>query len=156
MDALKGTLLLGRSRTAQYGQAHCEVSLAAQTTQHAEPVDPHSVVFWLQSDLALQDEYGQPVLLPEARHFGFDGQFQPERSFLRFRSYSPYNSHRRAYDTVRQVITQGSVLSFTVDQPLSGEQMAQWKAGIGCYRECGLGQVLVNAPLLSQAVPTQR
>jgi len=153
VKALSGGLLLGRSRTAQYGQVFCDVEPLPEYQAEGDTSDPHSLLLWLQSDLALQDEYGQPVLLPEARHFGLSGSFQPERSFMRFRSYSPYNSHRHSHDSERQVITQGSVLSFKLDAPLTSEQQEQWKAGIGCYRECGLGQVLVNPPLLNQTVP---
>ena len=153
VKALSGSLLLGRSRSAQYGEAFCEVKSMTEPQVVNESGDAHTLLLWLQSDLALQDDYGQPVLLPEARHFGIQGSFEPARSFLRFRSYSPYNSYRHSYDNVRQVITQGSVLSFRLDEPLSDAQRVQWASGIGCYRECGLGQVLINPALLNQPVP---
>jgi CRISPR-associated protein Csx10 len=113
-----------------------------------------SLVFWLQSDLALQDAYGQPVLMPSAEHFGIDGELDTQRTFLRFRNYSPYNGYRRSYDNVRQVITQGSIITFQLNAPVSDEVKNSWLSGIGLYRESGLGQVLINHPLLLNTVPT--
>lgn len=154
LDALGGSLLLGRSRSAQYGEAVCEVSALQDCSTDSGDTSETSLVFWLQSDLALQDAYGQPVLMPSAEHFGIDGQVDSKRSFLRFRSYSPYNSYRHSYDNVRQVITQGSIITFQLNAPVSDEVKNSWLSGVGLYRECGLGQVLINHPLLLNAVPT--
>ena len=154
LKVFSGTLLLGRSRSAQYGEASCEVtSLVMPTTNFGDESDS-SLTLWLQSDLALQDENGQPVLFPEAKYFGINGELDHTRSFLQFRNYSPYNSFRKSYDTVRQVITQGSVIGFKLNTPVSDSIKESWLSGVGLYRECGLGQILANPLLLKMAVPT--
>ena len=149
--ALHGQIRVGRSRSAEYG--------LLQTTR-VEVQDHHQtfgaggeIVLYCASDLALADNVtAAPVLTPAGDHFGLSGvTFLAEKSYLRVRSYAPFNSTRRHFDLERQVIAKGSVLVFraapatTVDLPAL---VARLKRGIGLYRQEGLGQVLLNPGFL--------
>ena len=68
-------------------------------------------------------------------------------SYIRKRSYNVWNAFKKSYDTERQVITAGSILTYDLAQPLTSEQVALCQQGFGLYRENGLGQVLLNHPL---------
>ncbi len=119
--------------------------------------DERTLVLWLISDLAALDEYGQPTLSPQLHSLARGlpkGDFKPDASFTDTRRYSPYNGYRRAHDLERQVIRQGSVLTFVnLDPPLSAGHLDILAAGIGTCREAGLGAVQVNPKLLQQEKP---
>ena len=149
-------LHLGRSRSAQYGRVHCTLGKAPPSAP-AHGLGEHCLTLWLLSDLAALDEYGQPTLSPQLHRLAHGlpkGKLDPTTSFIGVRRYSPYNGYRRAHDLERQVIQQGSVLTFVdLDPPLSAKPLAVLAAGLGVYREAGLGAVLVNPSLLREAKP---
>jgi CRISPR-associated protein Csx10 len=117
------------------------------------------VNLWLLSDMALLDKYGQPSLIPDPGlipdlvAIGLNGSFVAEKSFISSRRYNPYNSARGGYDQQRQVIAQGSVLQFELQEKLSSDQRRQLLCGVGLYRECGLGQVAINPHILNLSDP---
>lgn len=147
--ALQGKLFIGRSRSAQYGKVNCQVS-ALQTTT-ATPSKETTVTLWLQSDMALQDVNGQALMQGKQANLPvFSGcTINWTESQLRFRRYSPYNGKRRSYDVERQVIEKGSLLKIDLPDALTQKQWEQLQAGLGLYRESGLGQVRVNDTLLN-------
>lgn len=154
ISALSGVLQMGRSRSAQYGEVECEVT---EVTAPATPAtfEQNELVIWLQSDMALLSETGHPVLLPETTHFGLpEGERIDSKTFIRTRSYSPYNSKRRCYDSAREVLEQGSVITFVFKESLSAAALEPLQNGVGAYREHGLGQVSLNDPLLMVAPPS--
>ncbi|MGB1108955.1 MAG: hypothetical protein ACPG4N_01285 [Gammaproteobacteria bacterium] len=151
----QATLRLGRSRSAQYGQVSCSIGPMAQPTPRLT-TDPSTLTLWLLSDLAALDHSGQPTLTPQLQDLAPGlppGSLLPEKSFISHRRYSPYNGFRRSYDLERQVIEQGSVLSFSLTDPLNAEHLELLEAGLGAYREMGLGQVLVSPDLLNESKP---
>lgn len=130
-----GQIRVGRSRSAQFGRALCtrvDSSVASDKTEAT-----HQVSLLCCSDLALVDLHGNATYLPQAADVGLppDWQFDLANSFIRTRHYSPYNGKRRAYDLERQVISKGSVLTFTGGEAISISQ--EFYAGL--YREQGLG-----------------
>ncbi|WP_295888515.1 hypothetical protein [uncultured Thiohalocapsa sp.] len=144
-------LLLGRSRSAEYGRVRAEpiqpIPAPAATPPAAD------LTLWCLSDLALIDAHGQPTLTPEPSRFGLGrGAFDAARSFLRVRRYAPWNAHRRAFDVQRQVIRRGSVITFSgIDPPLTPAERAHIVGGIGLHREQGLGRVCIDPELLADA-----
>jgi hypothetical protein len=152
VDTFNGEILIGRSRATEYGRVNCTVS--PLTHRLDSPSDDQTLTLWLLADLALQDEHGQPVLVPEAGYLGLkNAEWLPEQSFIRTRSYSPYNSHYRAYDLERPVISQGSVLRYRLNAPLTEAQTSQLAKGLGAWRQAGLGAVWVNPPMLQHDTP---
>lgn len=146
-------LLLGRSRSAEYGRATIEI------LQTAQPLPPDKttskeITLWLLSDLMALDEYGQPTLSPKPDHLGLpEGELVAENSFLRTRRYSTWNAHKQGYEMERQVISKGSVLVYKLKSRLTAEHLQRIAAGLGIERQAGLGQVWLNPPLLADEKP---
>ena len=152
-QALSGNARLGRSRSAQFGR----VDIRPLTEKAGDPPNgpgTTELTLWLTSDLLLLDR-GQPCLVPHPSLLGLpEGtHWCAERSFLRSRRYSSFNGWRRHHDPERQVICRGSVLRFTLPAPADTTLLARLAEGIGAQREVGLGQVVVNPPLLATARP---
>lgn len=150
---LGGQLRLGRSRSAQYGQVNI-TPMPQWTTTPTRVEDPTLLTLWLLSDLAITQPNGQPALQPEPQLLGLPAgtEWLASKSFLRTRSYSAFNAHRRCYDPERQVISRGSILRYRLSEPLSKEQLTQLTA-MGCFQEQGLGRVACNPEILAKAKP---
>lgn len=154
-DALAGNQLMGRSRSAQYGEVACRVEKATPVN-HEKLSFPGELTLWLVSDLCCLDDLGMPTLYPMPQWLGLPtGELVIEKSFIRTRVVSPYNGHRRSHDMERQVITQGSVLTFKFDEPHAdtGKIASLLSGGLGLWRESGLGEVVWNSSLLATNKP---
>ncbi len=158
-DSLSGRARLGRSRSAQYGRVtiECLESEKAQLPTRHTATNSGELVILCLSDLALTDATtGQPALTPTAQHFGLtQGELDIKNSFMRSRSYSPFNAYRKAFDSQRQVISQGSVIRFT---DVEAQAVNAQPQPIGRYTEMGLGHIAINPALClaskSPATPT--
>ena len=155
-ESLSGTIRLGRSRSAQFGQASIQEHKQAQDSVTIEQTTNNSkqLRLWLLSDLALMDDFGNPLLQPTAKSLGLPegSQWRVESSFIRTRSYTPFNGKRRSYDLQRQVISRGSVLVFDLPRELSADELQELKFQ-GQYQSVGLGHIAVNPTLLESASP---
>lgn len=151
---LTGQLRLGRSRSAQYGQVEI-TQMPKWELRPTQVKDDTILTLWLLSDLALTQQNGQPGLQPEPHLLGLpaDTEWLASQSFIRTRSYSAFNAHRRCYDPERQVICRGSVLRYRLGQPLNENILAQLTS-VGSFQEQGLGLVACNPALLANATPT--
>jgi len=155
-----GELLLGRSRSAEYGRVRVAIWNDTATLEPAEAKagPPRQLTLWCLSDLALLDDWGQPTLAPTPAALGLTrGAIDWEHSFLRFRRYAIWNAYRDGYDLERQVVQRGSVITLTLkeqDPPWTAGERAQFTGGVGMHREAGLGWVCLDAQLLAQALPT--
>ncbi len=153
-EALLGEVLLGRSRSAEYGRARIRET-------DVESIEPGpagrsgEAILWLLSDLALTDGRGEPVLRPEGEHLGLPGaRVDWGRSFLRTRRYSPWNAARAGYDGERLVLAAGSVLTLTgVDDAARAALAERLEGGLGLHREAGLGRLWLDPPLLQDVHP---
>ncbi|MGI5864016.1 MAG: hypothetical protein ACOX6T_18445 [Myxococcales bacterium] len=149
---------LGRSRNAEFGRARIEESDAVPegARRRGEP-KPGEALFLCLSDLCLRNPAsGQPTFEPDPADFGLPQgwRFDPARSFLRVRRYSPFNGTRKRPDLERQAIVAGSVLVFTGEgTPSKDSVAAAVTGGVGSYRAEGLGQVLFEPAILAGAVP---
>jgi hypothetical protein len=170
-----GTVLtIGRSRSAEYGRVRCEVLAepvhgwtGGSTGEETDPLHtvPKFLSIYLASDTALVDALGMPQLAPTAAAFGLDGTqwtWNAARSELDVRSWSPWVSVWRRPDVARHVLTAGSVVTF--ERVQGGAQpdaaaLRTWRdrvqsAGVGAWRNEGLGRVLVAPAWLSkEALP---
>ncbi len=152
-DALQGEVLLGRSRSAEYGRAKITMIDLPEIPTPGAAAD--SLTLWLLSDLALNDAYGQPTLQPDGAAFGLPGaEIQWDRSFLRGRRYSPWNAARHGYDRERLVLEAGGVITLRLNGIDREEAVARLQAGVGLYREAGLGRLWIDPPLLATVQPT--
>lgn len=159
IEALTGTLLLGRSRSAEYGQAAftpADPGFAPPPAGTGPAANPgRFLTLWLLSDLALMDDNGAPTLEPSPGHLGLGaGEVDWSGTFIRIRRYAPWNGKRGAPDMERWVIQQGSVIRLRLDSaPDRTALLNQCAGGLGLHRECGLGRVWVDPPLLDDIHP---
>lgn len=149
---LTGQVFIGRSRSAQFGQASIETVTAPQLT--IKPSADKQLRLWLLSDLVLLDDNGNSLLTPTAEALGLPegSQWQVEKSFIRTRSYTPFNAKRRTYDMQRQVISRGSVLVFSLPHALTIQEQEALQFS-GLHQEAGLGHIWVNPELLATPTP---
>lgn len=148
---------LGRSRSAQFGRV--QMTLCSQPPVLSASLDSGAEVgqvhFYLASDLALVGA-GGPRLDPQPSEFGLpdDWRLVRERTFLRTRRYSPWNSFHQSRLTERQVLARGSVLTFAAPSanPTTPADLAAIRArlagGLGEHRAEGLGWVMVNPEMV--------
>ncbi len=144
------TLRFGRSKTAHYGRSELKKIEVIDLASPELYKNNEQIILWLASDLIAYDyETGQPTLMPTLKDLGLaeSGDLIASKSFIRTRSYSPYNGFRRSYDMQQQVISQGSILVY----PKVEINTEQLKQGLGVYTETGHGQV-VNVDEKWQAV----
>ena len=152
-SALDGELLLGRSRSAEYGRARLQWHELAPPWLDADGTE---ITLWLIADMALVDDNGQPTLEPSPAHLGLGhlgGGIDWPGTFLRHRTHATWNGARRMPDLDRTLIQQGSIIRLRLERPLDDQAKRLLRAGLGLYREAGLGQVLLNPPFLADATP---
>lgn len=150
-------ILIGRSRSAQYGRVALEVLPDAENAiqepviklQNQQKETKNHLVLWLASDMAIYNQYGQPTLSPTLQELGLSAQgtFVSEKSFVRTRQYAPYNGFRRSYDLQRQVLEKGSILTYQLNEALSDTDLQTLAQGLGAYTESGLGQVVLDGAI---------
>lgn len=141
---------LGRSRRSEYGRARCRLKAVEP---NAGNNSTGTVILLAESDLFLLDENGFPTLRPVAFHFGLSEEWTicPERSFMRFRRYSPWNGKRGGRDIERQVIAKGSVMVFIHPDP---NAVAKPKLCVGAGQSEGLGRIRVSEKWLTSEQPS--
>ncbi len=153
IEVLQGQVLLGRSRSAEYGRAKIAPIELPEMPMSGKPAD--TLTLWLLSDLALSDAHGHPTLQPDGEALGLPGtQVVWERTFLRGRRYSPWNAARHGYDRERLVLEAGGVITLRLNGHSRNEAVNVLEKGLGFYREAGLGRVWINPPLLRDEHPS--
>lgn len=138
---------LGRSKTAQYGRVKITITPPTKANKPISPIiklnDEEYLVFWLTSDLIAYNQQGQPTLTPSLKDLGLldsqagDIPIDASKSWLRTRSYSPYNSFRKSYDMEQQVISQGSLLIY----PKTDINLTKLQQAIGLNTQAGHGKI---------------
>ena len=144
------TIRLGRSRTAEFGLARLEILADQPGFYTTKAPSPDGLTrLHLLTDLALCDKLGQPLLMPTSETLGLGlGSVDTSRTFLRFRSYSPWNRHRGCSDQERQVIAARSVVTLRLEKPQLDSVLRR-----GLYQAEGLGVIAVDPPYLVSAPP---
>ncbi len=152
------TLWLGRSRGAEYGRTRSKI---VEQVAEAEPDDTVlQLTIACLSDIALASKVtGLPTCLGQAHHFELpnDWTLVTEASSVTSRRFSPFNGKRRYRDLERVVVGRGSVLTFkgSTEVKLS-DIRTKVLAGVGGYRQEGLGQVEVSPWYLNSEHPNFR
>jgi CRISPR-associated protein Csx10 len=147
-------LRLGRSRNAEYGRVCVSVLDDA-------PIDPPPrtntdgrLRLWALSDVCLIDEFGRPAQGPCPAMLGFPhAMIDWHRTFIRARRYAPFNAAWGYRGLERLVICQGSVITLHGQGIDDATARAALSAGIGEFREAGLGRVAVDPRILTDGAP---
>ncbi|WP_119156874.1 type III-B CRISPR module-associated Cmr3 family protein [Caldimonas tepidiphila] len=152
LDCFEGTIRLGRSRASQYGRVRAE--LGTPQAAPAPTAGGERLLLWLMSDAWLRTPEGQPALVPDAEALGLeDARLDRAASFLRTRSYSPWNAHRRRHEIERQVLCAGSVIALERPGGFTAQELQRLASGIGLGLAQGLGEVRLQSPLLATPQP---
>lgn len=144
---LLGTVQLGRSRSAEFGQTTVSRLGGAMGLPEQGPAPDGFLRLWALSDLCLHDAMGNPVLDPAQADLGL-GAFTVEwsKTFVRTRTIWPFNNHWRSRGLARPVISKGSVITVRLHEDARRPKSS---AGtVGLFRETGLGQVAFDPLLL--------
>ena len=149
--ALVGVLGVGRSKSAEYGRV--AVAPHAQWRTAVENVTGDDVVLvYCESDALFRDpRTGATTLMPSPAVFGLPpaSALVPERTFVRSRTYAPYNGKRRANDLDRTVVCKGSVFAYGAPGANLAAARQFVSRGVGEWRQDGLGVVSVAPSLLA-------
>ena len=141
-DGLGPQCFLGRSRSAEFGKSSLsEASLP--DWPKGTPIANGIAYVWTISDLCLSDDFGQPELNPIRLEGGASGNIDYAHSFLRFRTYWPYNAKWKSRALARQVIEQGSVFCL---RDVTGTTGFSW-VGEENASGCGLVYISDKPPL---------
>jgi CRISPR-associated protein Csx10 len=151
-------LRIGRSRGAEYGRIELQNITDVVPVFASSSGSSDYVTIYCFSDVALRNpETGIPLVYPHGAHFGFvDVKLIADKSFIRTRTYAPFNGKRKTHDLERQVIVKGSVITYrknTGEQFTAGEVQEiqeRLSSGVGMYRHDGLGKVFINPSFLEQ------
>lgn len=149
-EMLSGTVGLGRSRSAEYGQAAIAPWTPVGLPGHGLTDGQTMAAFYLLTDTCfIEGDTGAPTLRPTATAFGLPPTWEakPEHTFVRGRRYAPYNAWRHVFDPERLVATCGSVFVFT--GPALGPEAVRHVCetlddGVGLHLQDGLGHVIAE------------
>jgi len=143
------TLWLGRAKGVSYGgEFDCQIFDAPKVSSAIPKGTTGKIRILAISDIALNDAFGAPTCHPEAEMFGLptNSRFGAVDSAVGVRRYAPWNSYLRSRDVERQVIEAGSVMSFTITDPLRGDLTSE--AAVGLWQQAGLGRIWIDPPFL--------
>lgn len=142
-------LLLGRSRSAEFGLVRCTPASRESHGLTLAKGRRHRVSFLCCSRLALRDPAtGAPDFRFRPSDFGLPAQgwrFRADASFVRTSRFSPFNAKWKRPELERFVIDPGSVVTFEGDFDVDLEDVRRATAGgVGERLAEGLGEVVAQ------------
>lgn len=146
LEELCGLRHIGKSKSAQYGLVNIEK--VGETEQILpKKYTKGQIILYAASDLCFVDKFGQPTLKPTASQLGlpFESEIMWKASQIRSKVYAPWNGKRKNRDADRICIEKGSVFVVHIPVDFTDELILK---GIGCYRNEGLGEILINPSFL--------
>jgi CRISPR/Cas system CSM-associated protein Csm3 (group 7 of RAMP superfamily) len=135
----------GKSKTAEFGGA---IKIKFDREEQKEQEEQKGKYLYAASNLCFLNEYGE-FTIPTAKDLtGSDkNQIAWKKSQVKYRTFAPYNYHRRNYDFERLIIEKGSVFAFTEKVTFNANFLQK---GIGCFLTEGYGKVLINPEFLNE------
>ncbi|UBM60777.1 hypothetical protein LAG90_09030 [Marinilongibacter aquaticus] len=143
-------LYFGKSKQAEFGGS---VSINIPETNKPGPhlVDKVAQVLYADSNLCFLNKWGEFTSAPTGEQLTGNphAEIDWSKSQIRFRTYSPYNSYRQAYDFERLIIEKGSVFVLKKPVTISAETIEN---GVGCFLTEGFGRLILNPEFLTKPV----
>jgi CRISPR-associated protein Csx10 len=143
-----GNIYLGKSKTSEFGG---KIKIEP-IEDNKEFLPSEAVVFvktlYAASNWCFLNEFGSYTAQINAEMIcgNQDAEIDWQHTFLRFRTYAPYNTHRNAFDAQRLIIEKGSVVTFK-DAVEIKEQFLSSR--IGVHKTEGFGEVVFNLNILN-------
>ncbi|MGX2983342.1 hypothetical protein [Helicobacter sp. 23-1045] len=147
---LQGLHFIGKSKNAEYG----EVKIEVMEDFSEIPTDSHSdlneVFLYVASPLALFDsDTAMPTFSLNAQNLGLESaQIMWHKTHLQTQIHTPYNQKRKAKDSARLSISQGSVIALTNLSESDKERLKNGRFFAGGFLSEGYGEMLVNPSFL--------
>lgn len=144
------THFIGKSKNAEYGEvliqsiddfalAKCDLNLNAQ-----------EIILYIASPLALFDD-AMPTFIPNVKNLGLDSaQILWEKTHLKTKIHTPYNQKRKAKDSARLIIEQGSVITLHNLSATDKDKLKNGRILCGGFLSEGYGEILINPSFLMQ------
>ena len=146
IQALCGEKFIGKSKTAQYGKVLIEKLDSQINTLQLEEESLNEVAYlYIDSHLALFNG-AVPTWIPTKENLGLmQGEILWEKTQIKTRKFSPFNSKRQCRETERLIIEKGSVIAIS---NLSKSDRETLKKGVGAFLSEGYGKILINPSFL--------
>jgi hypothetical protein len=140
----KENVYLGKSKSAEFGG---KLKIEAIVTPAIKPFGSKVKTLFAASNWCFLNEYGSYTahLTSDMLCGHNQAQIDWSKSFLRFRTYAPFNFHRKAFDAQRLIIEKGSVIVFKEEVDVD---INFFTNGIGLHKSEGFGEVEVNPDFL--------
>jgi CRISPR/Cas system CSM-associated protein Csm3 (group 7 of RAMP superfamily) len=150
------TKYFGKSKSAEFGGAIIIRYLGEKEKERSQT--KKGKYLYAESNLCFLNEYGEFTATPSIEQLtGTVEQLTDktdskikidwENSQVKFRTFAPYNFHRKNYDFERLIIEKGSVFVFSQDVEFNTDFLNK---GLGCFKTEGYGKVLVNPDFLNK------
>lgn len=152
---LCGTHFIGKSKNAEYGEVLIEsINDFCPTKRDLEAQDFsqdfNEVALYVSSSLALFDNT-MPTFIPNAKNLGLDSaQILWEKTHIKTKIHTPYNQKRKAKDSARLIIEQGSVITLHNLSQSDKDKLKNGRILCGGFLSEGYGEILVNPSFLMQ------
>lgn len=154
---LCGTHFIGKSKNAEYGEVLIQSSEDFAPVKHDLNLnaqdfsqDFNEVALYVASSLALFDNT-MPTFIPSAKNLGLDSaQILWEKTHIKTKIHTPYNQKRKAKDSARLIIEQGSVITLHNLSQADKDKLKNGRILCGGFLSEGYGEILVNPSFLMQ------
>lgn len=152
---LCGTHFIGKSKNAEYGEVLIQSNNDFRPTKHDLEAqdfnqDFNEVALYVASSLALFDNT-MPTFIPSAKNLGLDSaQILWEKTHIKTKIHTPYNQKRKAKDSARLIIEQGSVITLHNLSQSDKDKLKNGRILCGGFLSEGYGEILVNPSFLTQ------
>lgn len=151
------THFIGKSKNAEYGEVLIESTANFYPAKrdlnlNAQDSSTQEITLYVASQLALFDK-SMPTFTPNTQNLGLDSaQILWEKTHLKTKIHTPYNQKRKAKDSARLIIEQGSVITLTNLSQSDKEKLQHGKILCGGFLSEGYGEMLINPSFLACGV----
>ncbi|MGX3011846.1 hypothetical protein ACWIUD_09880 [Helicobacter sp. 23-1044] len=147
---LQGLHFIGKSKNAEYGKVKIEVMEDFSEISADSHSDSNEVFLYVASPLALFDsDTAMPTFSLNAQNLGLESaQIMWHKTHLQTQIHTPYNQKRKAKDSARLSISQGSVIALTNLSESDKEKLKNGRFFAGGFLSEGYGEMLVNPSFL--------
>lgn len=154
---LCGTHFIGKSKNAEYGEVLIQSSEDFAPVKHDLNLnaqdcsqDFSEAALYVASSLALFDNT-MPTFIPSVKNLGLDSaQILWEKTHIKTKIHTPYNQKRKAKDSARLIIEQGSVIALHNLSQSDKDKLKNGRILCGGFLSEGYGEILVNPSFLMQ------
>ena len=154
---LCGTHFIGKSKNAEYGEVLIESINDFCPTKHDLNLNAQDfsqnfseIALYVASSLALFDNT-MPTFIPNVKNLGLDSaQILWEKTHIKTKIHTPYNQKRKAKDSARLIIEQGSVITLHNLSQSDKDKLKNGRILCGGFLSEGYGEILVNPSFLMQ------